>query len=170
MTDEFIANASRWKLALFSLGSLGFVLLGLWILGVFGEAPERARNSPIFGASFGILATVFFGFCFFAISRQFIGGGELLRINASGIVALRWSDQLIPWSEIEDVSTWSHRGTRVINLHLRNPEFYPGKGIAAVLQKANRSMVGGDIHIAMTGLDRSFSDALDAIEYHWQRS
>ena len=51
----------------------------------------------------------------------------------------------------------------MIVLQLRDPGRFPGRGLAAVLAKANRELTGGDISISLTGTDRTTEEALRAI-------
>ncbi len=41
---------------------------------------------------------------FFAIARQLSRESELLVLNAQGLRSAQWSEQTIPWVEIEEVS------------------------------------------------------------------
>ena len=162
---DFIAYNSRWRVTLIFLGAVGFVALGLWMVGAFGEVPSSRRRSAGYTMGIGWLCILFFGFCAVAIVKKFFDDRAQLRIGRSGIVWSPWSDQLIPWSEITDVTTWSYRGQKAIILHLDNPDRFPGRGLTAKLAGANRKLTGGDISISLTGTDRSHDDAIEAITH-----
>ena len=72
--------------------------------------------------------------------------------------------RLIPWSAIYDVTTWRYKGQKAIVLHLYNPENSPGRGLAGILARFNRAVMGGDIGISLTLTNRSFDEAIAAIE------
>ena len=163
--DEFIARVSPWRIFLLSGACLMFVVGGLWIAGLFGEPPPLRRFGPGMGVAIGWFIAAFFGLILFAIARQIFGEREILVLNTQGLRASQWSNQIIPWTEIEDVSTWSHRGSTSIILHLHDASLFPGSGLRGFLAGFNRSLTGGDIAIAMTASDKRVAETLDAIQH-----
>lgn len=160
---NFVAHISRWRVASLILGSLGFVALGLWLAGAFGEVPSSRRYSAPVAIGIGSLCVLFFGLCAVAGVKRFSDNRVQLEIGPAGIVWQQWSNQLIPWTEITDITTWSHRRQKAIVLHLNDPARFPGRGLAAKLAGANRTLTGGDIAISLTGTNRSYDDAMEAI-------
>lgn len=108
----------------------------------------------------GWVCIALFGFLCVATVKKIFDSGEDLRVGPTGIMVRSWSDQVIPWSEIADVTTW--RG-RAIILHLRNPSLFPGRGMGAIMTRIDRMVTGGHIDVMLTGSDRSFGEAMDAI-------
>lgn len=100
---------------------------------------------------------------------QLFATGEELRIGQAGIRWVRWSEQMIPWSEIADVTTFIQSNDKWIVLHLRQPALYPGRGILGRLARANRSMTGGDISFSLADTNRSFEEAMAAIARYRNR-
>jgi hypothetical protein len=146
--------------------SLGFVVLGLGLVGAF-EAPwVSPRRSHVVGMTFGWICITFFGACAVVIARTFFDTGPLLRIGSQGVWWKRWSDETVPWSEITDVTIWQHKGQKCLILHLRDPARFPGRGLMGWAGKANRALTGGDIGITLTGTNRSIKDAMAAVEYY----
>jgi hypothetical protein len=162
--QDFIAYPSRWRLALLMLGALGFVALGLWFIGLFGEVPSSRRYSEGITIAIGWLCVLLFGLIGLGIAKKLFETGEQLRIGSSGVCWRAWSDQTIPWSEISNVTTWESNRQRMIILHLRDPARFPAKGCLAVLAGTNRVLTGGDVAISLTGTDRTVEEALDAVE------
>lgn len=163
--EDFVARNSLGRLASITSGSAVFVLCGLWMAGVFGPFPTSSRYSPAVLSVAGWSSVIVFGFAgTLSIRRAFDNRVQLL-IGSVGIHSPHWSDNPIPWSEIIDVTTWSHSGQKMILLHLQNKDRYPGRGLTALLKQANRRLTGGDITISLTGSDREFDDALAAIAY-----
>lgn len=161
--DDFVAYPSRPRIALFTLGSVAFVVAGLWMGGMFGPVPTSSRSSPVLVFAAGWLSVVFFGFCGLMWGKRLFDRREQLRIGPDGIRSALWSDQTIPWSEIVDVTTWSYRGQKTIVLHLRDKTRFPGRGMAAMFASANRGLTGGDITISLMGTNRGVEDALSSI-------
>lgn len=170
--DEFRAYYSRWRVALLFLLCLGFVILGLWMAGVIGEPPDpenwsrRRRGFPPEALPYvGWVSVVFFGIGLPVIAKRFFDHDVQLNIGNAGIRWSQWSDTTIPWTEINRVSVWSYQRQKHIILHLHRPNAFPGRGIAARMAGANRMLTGGDIGIAIAGTDRSFDEAMAAIEH-----
>lgn len=162
--NDFVAHTSRGRTGLLALGALAFVAIGLWMGGAFGLPPVSGGFSAVKMFIVGWFSVLFFGLCFVIFIRKLFGTREQLRIGPAGIRSASWSDQTVPWSEIVNVTTWAHRRQRSIILHLRDPARFPGRGLAALLAGANRKLTGGDIAISLTGTDRSFNEAMSAIE------
>ena len=161
--SDFVARTSRRRTALLILGSIAFVALGAWMAGLMGPIPVSRRLGPEMTVFWGWTCIVFFGLCAASGAKIWWQNAEQLRIGEAGITYLRWSDQIIPWSEVNDVSEWNYKGTRTIVLHLRNPSLFPGKGLRGLIGQANRRLIGGHIGISMTSMDRSFDEAMTAI-------
>ena len=161
--QDFVAHNSRWRLAAIFLSAVGFVTLGIWFVGGFGEAPSSTLRHGAYGIAIGWLCILFFGLCGLAIVKRFVDDRALLQIGPSGIQWSPWSDDIIPWSEIKDVTTWSYKGQDTIVLHLNEPSRFPGKGLSGRLRGANRMLTGGDVAISMTGTNRCYDDAMAAI-------
>ncbi|MBB3034015.1 STM3941 family protein [Alteriqipengyuania lutimaris] len=161
--QEFVAHNSRWRLAAIFLIAAGFVALGIWFVGGFGEAPSSTRRPTTYGIAIGWLCIFFFGLCALAIAKKFFDDRPQLQIGPSGIQWCPWSDDIIPWSEISDVTSWSYNGQNTIVLHLNEPTCFPGRGLAAKLRGASRMLTGGDIAISLTGTDRGYDEAMAAI-------
>ncbi|TPN74538.1 hypothetical protein FJ987_13855 [Mesorhizobium sp. CU2] len=169
-SDSFVACTSRWRCALLAVGSSAFVVAGLWMVGAFGNAPTPTIQYPHLvilsagwmGLIMGPLAVIKW------ISKLF-GTAEQLRIDEAGIRYAPWSDKTVPWSEIADVTTWSRNGLKRIVLHLRHPNNFPGKGLAARLAS---NLTGGNVSITilLTGTDRNYYEAMSAIERYRQPS
>lgn len=170
--DEFRAYYSRWRVALLFALCLAFVVLGLWMAGVIGEPPDpenwsrRRRGLPPEVVPYiGWVSVVFFGIGLPISAKRFFDYDVQLQIGQAGIRWSQWSDITIPWSEIDRVSVWSYKRQKHIILHLYRPNGFPGRGIAGRLARANRILTGGHIGIAIAGTDRSFDEAIAAIEH-----
>ena len=162
----FVAHNSRSRLFLLLLLGLGFVSAGLWWIGAFGEVPPSRRYGPVGIKVLGWLCVLFFGLCSIVYARRLFDMKPHLEINQSGILNRAWSSDTIPWSEIADVTSWSHRRQQCIILHLRNPARYPARGfLQNLLAGPNRMLTDGDIAISLTGTDRSFGEAMSAIDH-----
>lgn len=161
---DFVAYSSRWRVTLLILAAAAFVGTGLWMAGVFGAPPGSRRYPAALMVAIGWFGVIFFGLCGVVAIKKLLDTGEQLRVGPSGICWTPWSDLTIPWSEITDVTGWEFRGQKTIVLHLRDPDRFPAKRPFAILAGANRALTGGDISISLAGTDRSFPEALAAIQ------
>lgn len=164
--ETFIAYSSRWRLALLSLLALGFVVLGLWFVGSFGPVPASRRSSYGETLIIGWTCILVFSLCILLSIPRFFEAGEQLRIDVDGITYRQWSDATIPWSQIISVTEYRYQSSRFIVLHLKDRRSFPGKGLAALLAGVNRIMTGGDICISLRGTDRSYDEAVTAINQY----
>jgi hypothetical protein len=160
---SFVAHNSRWRIALLTLCCLGFVVGGLWMAGVLGDAPQSDRYPAFVFIGFGWLNVVIFGTCAGYGVKSFFDGAAQLEIGPAGIRWVPWSRDLIPWSQIKDVTTWSHKQQKYIVLHLDDPGRFPGRGLAGKSVRVDKMMTGGDIAFSMAPTDRSYSEAIAAI-------
>ena len=160
---NFLAYNSRWRVALLILASIAFVFLGLWMGGAFGDVPTSRHFSA--GATIGVgwFCVLFFGLCAVAGTKKFFDDSVQLEVGPFGVRWSSWSDQTVPWSEITEVTTWSYMRQKAIILHMNDRARFPARGMTAKLAGANRMLTGGDIAISLTGTDRSYEEALEAI-------
>ena len=160
---DLTARSSPWRMALLLLGAVGFIALGLWLTGLFGEPPQSRRWSPAMVHVIGWAAILFFGACAIVGAGRALDSGPQLTISVLGIQWRPWSEDVIPWAEIRDVSVWQFGAQKAIVLQLDNPARFPSRAVLGKLAGANRAMTGGDISISLTGLDKSFDEAFAAI-------
>ncbi|MEP3226543.1 MAG: STM3941 family protein [Parasphingorhabdus sp.] len=162
--DDFVANTSRSQTILLSMAAIAFVILGAWMVGAFGAIPGSTRYSPVLIYAIGWICIIFFSLCAVAWTKKLFDDSEQLRIGATGIRWKKWSGQLIPWTEISNVTEWSYQRQRFIILDLRNPDMFPSEGLLAWLAKANQRLTGGDIALSLTGTNRNLDEAMAAID------
>ena len=65
--DEFVAYTSRWRISLYLVGSIAFVMVGMWMVGVVAPPPISRRASPEMVMFWGWITVVFFVVVSFAI-------------------------------------------------------------------------------------------------------
>lgn len=149
MTD-FVARTTAKGMMLRTLGALVFVGLGVLMLHA--------------SAWLGGLLIVLFGLLAIVNLKATMNPGVSLEISSLGILSRRWSDDLIPWSEVEAVHIWRHRGDHRIVLRLRDPDRFPtSRELGRSAAFANRALTGGDVPISLGGTDRTVAEAMAAV-------
>lgn len=156
------ARHSPWRVLLMLLGAALFVLLGLWIAGVFG--PFDARHdamAPLIGWA-GVLC---FGLCAVLFVRRLLDRQVALRVDGTGIFWRSWSSATIPWSAIASIELFKIQRQHMIGVRLHDPRQFPASGLMGKLAAAN-ALIGAtaDIYITAAGLDHSHDEIVRAIE------
>jgi hypothetical protein len=156
----FEARNSPWRIALLLVVALAFVVLGAWMIGAFGRAPDHRFKTQ----AIGWVSVVFFGLAAILVTRRLFDTDVEIRIDANGIYWRRRSSQVIPWSAIDRITIGEVRGQRFACLFLRDPRAFPSDGVTGMLGGANKALGFGDVALGATGTDRSFDQLMSAIK------
>lgn len=154
----FVARPSASQnLQLLGAG-LALILACAYLAGLLTDDYPAGREwigwggMAIFGAFTGIILVRTFDY------------EDMLRIGPSGIWYRDWSDDVIPWREISDVGTLRIRGQTLILLSLVDPKRFPSSTARGRAAAMDRAITGGDIAITLMASDRTFEEAMAAIE------
>lgn len=158
MVPEFSARYSPWRLVTTLLFGVLLAAISAWIT-------LNVELSPLYGVLGVVSCLIFLSLAVIAMIRLF-DRGEQLRVAPGGIYYKRWSEAVIPWHEIVGVTVFRDRYQNFIMLHLADPQRFPSTTPVGRLSRANRRLTGGDIAISLTPMDRSFDEAMTAIEVH----
>lgn len=169
---DFVAFSSRWRRAWLWLVPIAFLVALLWMLGVLAlisyDLPDALEFDPYskwnvkVWAAWGMVGLL--GVGSIVAIWQFFDTKEQLRIGPKGIRSLAWSEQMLPWSEIGDVTVSEGKRRRRILLHLRDPERFPARRRKRFLGKRKRKPPEGDVAISDAGIDSGLTVILAAIE------
>ena len=149
-----IAN-SRVEAILLTLGSLGFVAAGIFIL----LEPEGDDILVSW------MATLFFGGCALVGFWMLFDTRPRLIIDRAGIYDRTIGVGKIPWSDINNAYIRSIRGNDFICLELRNQNAYLQKlsSIQRFLAQANLSLGFTPISLNLSGVDANSYQVLELI-------
>jgi hypothetical protein len=174
MTDDVHSIAlSRTKLVLLTFGSVGFAMIGAWMLTFSDEAitlTRRLGNPTVFRAV-AVIALVFgIAIGIFGVRKLFDQQPGLVFTaagivdNSSGVAA-----GFIPWADITGFTVYQIHRTRMLVVQVRDVERYISRGnpVKRTLNRANAKMVGSPISIASSSLRINFNELLALAErYH----
>ena len=160
----FVARKSIGKTAALVMGCVAFVVIGLALIGVFGDLPSK-RAPTWWVLLIGWVATLFFGFCGVSHTVNLLGPSEQLRVDHRGVLWRPWSAKLIPWSEIVEVKISTVDRYRDIVLKLHDPAKYHRTSMSRFFANGGRTFSSRDVHISLLGTDRKFDDAISAINH-----
>jgi hypothetical protein len=168
MKDQIEIPLSKKKLILMFIGSMGFVMAGLWLV----IKPPTISN-PFFGNPpiillSGLASVMFFGLCAVYIARKLLDNKPGLIIdkigltdNSSGISAGQ-----ILWSDIENISVLEMHRQKLILLQVINPKDYIDKqsnGFKRKMMQLNFNMYGTPLSINSNSLNIKFDDLLNTL-------
>ncbi len=139
------------------------VLFGVLFAATSAWMTLNAELSLLYRALGVASCLIFLSLAVIAVIRLF-DRDEQLRVSPDGIYYKRWSQTVIPWDEIVDVTVWKDRYQKFIMLHLADPRRFPSTTLVGRLSRANRRLTGGDIAISLTQMNRGFDDASAVIE------
>lgn len=151
---------SKKKIVLLILGSILFVVAGIWMF-VF-QADQQTRFNPLFIKIVGIAAVVFFGATGLVGIQKLFDTQMGLIIDRNGITdnSSGVSVGFIDWADVRALRTSQVMSTKFILIEVAAPEKYIGKAtnFKAKLLRQNLNMYGTPLCIASNTLDFSFSN------------
>lgn len=168
--NEVVIPLSKIKLVLLVFGTALFVLVGIWLLSLEPEQIQSWRKMPspqiVYVVSYICIAM--FGLCgLFGIVKMFdskpglIINSEGITDNSSGVAA-----GLIRWSEITGFSEYQVQNSKMLIIHVKDPEKYVNRGslMKRALNKFNMKMAGSPISISSTTLKVEYKELLQLCE------
>lgn len=154
---------SKKKLILMLIGSIAFIMIGLWFL----IAPPTISN-PFFGNPtlifiLGIVSIIFFGLTAVIIFRKFLDRNPGLIISNQGITdnSSGVSAGLIPWTDIQEIKISQVMNQKFLMFIVRNPQDYLDKvtnPLKRNAMKMNYKTYGSPICISSNTLKTNFDD------------
>ncbi len=166
MTDKIEVPLSPNKIFLVIGGSILFVVLGVWLFvsadSFEGDSVRLLRN-PVFVKGAGVLGILFFGAMAVIGIKKLFDKKVGLSIDANGITenSNATSIGFIAWDDITRIETQQIMSTKLLLIHVRNPEEYIAKarnGMKAKLMRSNMQMYGTPLSITSNTLKCSFDE------------
>ena len=169
MKDNYDANVncitiqqSKTKLVLFLLLPLTFVALGLWIIQNVSSTEDPDNWHRWKGLLIGFSCIIFFGGCSLVFLFMLFNTNPGLIVDDKGITVNPgiFSNRFIPWDQIEKFSIQRVLQTKMIEVHLKNPEEYIEQQKGAWVKrnlKLNYKSFGAPLSIATNSLKGSFN-------------
>lgn len=157
-TSKIMIPLSKGKIALLLLGSVGFVVLSLWLWSV---ADTQALAS-LFLRLLAVSGIAFFGLCgIFACIKLFDGRPGLI-IDDEGIVDNSSAAAVgrIPWNEITGIRVSEISGHLILTIDVIDPQKYLKRShfLVRIMNAGSVSMVGSPINISVNGLNVNFDE------------
>jgi hypothetical protein len=133
---------------------------------------EGARRDPAgFRTFIGYVGVAFFGLCFaVGLWRALTARGPVLTLSPRGLRDARVSHDPIPWSSIRNLSTWSHRGQKILVVAV-DPEVEASIGLTAMARwtrAPNRALGVDGLSISAQGLKINYDRLLELVRAYAQ--
>lgn len=154
---------SKSKMILTFLGSLIFVLIGIWFLLNPPKSNHWFFGNEIVIFVFGLAAILFFGLVAVTIFRKLLDKKPGLIINSQGIIdnSSGISAGLIPWTDIQQIKTVQVMSQRFLMFTVKNPQDYLDKASTTLKRnamKVNYKTYGAPISISSNALKINFDE------------
>jgi hypothetical protein len=90
--------------------------------------------------------------------------GPVASITEEGLYWYRWSDAIIPWSNIEQIKVETFTRSPVVKLWLRDRRISPPRRWFRPMDPISRLIGYGDMVISLAGTNKSIEDFIGALE------
>lgn len=172
-THPLFIPASKFKTFLLLLGGLAFVAVGVWLL-YYTQHTAKTQWDIIQAYAVGLLSIGFFGPITLLILHALFAKGYGVTLNQQGITIktnVLMQTMHIPWQDITEFKAFQVERTKLIAIHVNNPETYltHGNAISRYLMRMGHKMYGTPISIASVGLKISHDELLERLDdFHTQ--
>ncbi|MEN2436835.1 STM3941 family protein [Weeksellaceae bacterium A-14] len=155
---EFYSNKKKAFLLL--IGSLFFVILGVYLfLNAENMTGFRARN-PLFIKIAGIASVLFFGLGIYVSIKQLIKNKLMLIIDENGINVNPQKNEYIKWNDIEGFADLKINSVKIIIIQINNAEEYIEKEsnkLRKKLMKFNLENYGSPYNISVATMNTNYN-------------
>ncbi len=156
---------SKPKILLATLGSMLFVVAGIWML-IAGEFWMDLET--LFRKLLGLVSIVFFGLMGVYSLMKLFDSKPGLVIGPSGITdnSRALHELIIRWEDIQEVETYKVNRNRFVLIFVRNPYYYidQAMGIRKYGMRMNQKFYGTPLSISSTLLKYRFDDLETSIK------
>jgi hypothetical protein len=152
-------SRSPWRTV--GLMAAGLLLTALSASVAFHLLPDRRAGLYEQFISY-VLVALFAQWTFIIAWRSLTVGGAVVTVTPEGIRDTRVAAELIPWTAIERISTWQHRGPKVLVLAV-DPEVERGLSLTRMAcwsRKVNRALGADGLCIEVRGLSIGYDKLL----------
>jgi len=162
--DEIVIKLSKTKIILLTLGALGFVVTGLWLLTI---ADIQTRFNPIVVKGASITSIAFFGLCGVYGLIKLFDNKPGLTINQDGLLdnSSAVSGHLIKWTDITSFEIGQVKSTRFLLIFVNNPQDFLDKAnsFKRFWMRMNDKMYGTPLSISSNSLQCDFDELVETI-------
>lgn len=162
--EVFEARYSPVRSVLMGLGALGFVAIGLWMIGAFGDIPCDGRLIPAEAIPYiGWMGILFFGpLATLHFARASVPG-TAVRVDANGMMMAGCGEEVIPWDDFTSLSSRDIMGTQYLLLDVVDQRFATFSLFKKFLWKINEPFIGQSGWLVINNTNRKHNELVEAI-------
>jgi hypothetical protein len=161
---EFYSNKKKAFLLL--IGSLIFVILGIYLfLNAENMASYRVRN-PLFIKISGITSVLFFGFGVFVSIKKLLKNKLMLIIDENGVNVNPKKNEYIKWGDIEGFAELKINSVKIIIIQINNAEEYIKKEdnkLRKKLMRFNLENYSSPYNISVATMNTNYNQLLKTL-------
>ena len=178
MKEKIVIPLSKTKFYLGILGSLLFVIAGIWMfinVDIYQDFPLRLFRNPMIIKSIGVISILFFGTTGIIAFKKLFDKKAGLIIDSIGITdnSNASSIGLIEWNDITDIITKQVMLTKFLLINVKNSEKYIEKaenGMKIKVMRTNMKMYGTPLSITSNTLKYDFGQLEKLIQTEFERN
>jgi hypothetical protein len=163
--DTIEIKLSKTKIIFLTLGSIGFVLLGIWLWQLGGS---QFSLDTLLTKLIGVLSISFFGMCGCYGFVKLFDNRPGLVINKSGILdnATAVGGGLISWRDISGFEVLQMNNQRFLLIFIHNPEEYMDRAnsFKRFWMRMNFKMYGTPLSISSNSLTCNFDELIATLD------
>lgn len=165
--DELIIPYSRLKIGFSILASLGFVLLGVWMLLLEGIRFAWVVNIV------AMVTILFFSFCAFGWTSKLFTQRPGLILNAEGFhKRLYGQDVFVKWADIQQIGYYKVKRQKIITIKLKDASEYTFRRnwFQTLWSTTEAHVSGTPITLTSNPLDIGFDGLINLLHKYWEDS
>ncbi|GAA4272175.1 STM3941 family protein [Aquimarina gracilis] len=165
---------SKKKSVLLLIGSIVFVVLGIWFVIEADNLTEWRIKSPILIRGIGIVAILFFGLGIFAGIKRIIKSEIALIIAAEGISVnpKKSPVEFIKWEDVLGFEEIKIHSTKILIIQVKDPQYWLDKESNTFRKKImqfNVNNYNSPFNIAANGLDISSKELNNTLNSYFEK-
>ncbi|MDR0682640.1 MAG: hypothetical protein LBG15_12470 [Dysgonamonadaceae bacterium] len=159
----------KTKIFLMLLGSIVFVVAGIFFMINPAKYVSVLWRSPVFIFVGGFVSVLFFGFTGFSIIKKLLQTRTGLTINNEGIIdnSSGVSAGMIFWEDIENIDVFKVLNQKFIRIVVKNPNEYINRQTSSITRKmmaANHKKYGSPVQIPANTLKINFDELYELLQ------
>jgi hypothetical protein len=160
---------SKTKIFLMLLGSIAFVVAGVFFMITPARYVFVLFRNPIVIFIAGFASVLFFGFITFTIVKKLFQVKIGLTINNKGIIdnSSGTSTGMIYWEDIEKIDAFKVVNQKIIRIIVKNPDDYIERQTSSIKRKivaANYKQYGSPVQISANMLKIKFNELYELLQ------
>jgi hypothetical protein len=167
--------SSKRKSFLLLVGSLLFVICGIYIFMVADNPHKYRSTNPLFERGIGVLAVVFFGLGIYVSIKQLIKSQLILVIDEVGLNVnpKEAPGERIEWKNIEGFSEIKIHSTKIVIIEVNNSHYWIEKEtnkLKKMAMKFNSSNYGSPFNLSANSMQINHSNLLKLLNENLSKS